>query len=197
MKYYSLLLLACVSAINDNKLTQQTATLDQQISGIVGMRVDRQYADELRSKLLAQTTALLQGEPTKEDLTKTLKDIEEMEKAYRANWELSIYALEPEFHRKVEQIKEQIRNVRTTYKDEMAFRDPKTWSIEKELGYQAKIHADAVAEAKEVFDRKAMNAHSKIVAENAEKSAASAQNITAEQREQAMKTATEAVTKRF
>ena len=196
MKYYSLLLLASVSAIRDSFIQKQLSTLDQQIAGISGMRVDRKYADELKDKLVTTTNQLLQADPKKEDLTKTLKDIEEMEKAYRANWELSIYALEPDFARTVDRIKEQIRNVRTTYKDEMAIRDPKTWTYGSELDYQTKIHMDAVNEAKEVFDRKVMGAHSKIVAENAEKNAANAKLPTAEESAKAMKDATDAVTKK-
>ena len=64
--------------------------------------------------------------------------------------------------------------MRTSYKDEIKFRDPRTWSIEKEIAYQTKIHMDAVNEAKDKFDRKAMEAHSKAIADAAEKSHAMA-----------------------
>ena len=55
---------------------------------------------------------------------------------------------------------------------------------------------DAVNEAKDVYDRKVMGAHSKIVAEAAEKNAADAKQPTAEERSKAMKDATDAVTKK-
>ena len=63
MKYYSLLLLASVSALRDSFIQKQLSALDQQIAGISGMRVDRKYADELKDKLIANTNQLLQAEP--------------------------------------------------------------------------------------------------------------------------------------
>lgn len=65
-----------------------------------------------------------------EKVSAALKVYDSLEKMYKDNWKLSIYALDPAFHIKVKQIKDHLKATKT-YRDDNYFIDPKSWTIEK------------------------------------------------------------------
>ena len=134
-------LLASVSAISLDKRDQSFTDLDKKVHEIAGKKIDRKEADSLKSQLSQQSKKMMEDpKVTQEDLEAVIADYDDLDKAYRYNWELSVYALEPEFHLEVERIKEQLRTYRRPYFSDNSPHDPETWKVENALDYAGSIH---------------------------------------------------------
>ena len=104
-----------------------------------------------------------------EQAAKALEVYDQMNNALRDQAKASVYALDPAFHLKVEQIKQRYRDTKT-YQDYNYHIDPKSWTVDKQVRQDVRDHVDAVHEAIDHFTRKDMETHSKIVANAAEAS---------------------------
>ena len=102
------------------------------------------------------------------DLEKLLKDYDDIANAYKAQWEMSIYALEPQFHYDVAKIYEELK-MRKNFTDKDHPHNPE-FSYDHIVAGNIKDSIDAITQAKEKMDRRVMGAHAKAVAEAAEKS---------------------------
>ena len=100
------------------------------------------------------------------DLEKLLKDYDAVANAYKAQWEMSIYALEPQFHYDVAKIREELE-MRKNYTDNDHHHNA-GFSYENVIAGHINKDFEAVKEAKEKMDRRVMGAHAKAVADNAE-----------------------------
>ena len=105
---------------------------------------------------------------TAADLEKLLKDYDTVAGAYKGQWELSIYALEPQFHYDVAKIREELA-MRKNYTDKDHHHNA-NYSYDNIIAGHIKDNMEAVNEAKEKMDRRVMGAHAKAVADAAEAS---------------------------